>query len=157
MRWTRARNVLKNTVDIEIKTTVNSILWGGVVESSCCFWQCGQKALYVVERSWSKTSLEKKIESLISELVSHYLLSLGTPLSYKSPFSIVSRQYTANIGTVGVGTHTLLDLLHTTPYCWQTSNYKIQPISLQLNAYKGFNSTHFRISLHIFDNVHTSL
>ena len=27
---------------------------------------------------------------------------------------------------------------------------------MQLNAYKGLNWTHFRISLHIFDNVHTS-
>ena len=39
-------------------------------------------------------------------------------------------------------------------YCWQTSNDKN---SLQTNAYKGFNWTHFRISLHIFDKVHTSL
>ena len=45
----------------------------------------------------------------------------------------------------------------TSPYCWQTSNYKNLAISFQLNAYKGFNWTHFRISLHIFDNVHTSL
>ena len=41
-----------------------------------------------------------------------------------------------------------------TPLYWrQTSNDKNL---LQLNAYKGFNWTHFRISLHIFDNVRTS-
>ena len=33
---------------------------------------------------------------------------------------------------------------------------QITRISFQLNAYKGFNWTHFRISLHIFDNIRTS-
>ena len=32
--------------------------------------------------------------------------------------------------------YTVLDLLHTILYCWQTSNDKNL---LQLNAYKGFN------------------
>ncbi len=45
-----------------------------------------------------------------------------------------------------------------TPLYWQqTSNDKNLKILLQLNAYKGFNWTHFRISLHLFDNVRTSL
>ena len=42
-------------------------------------------------------------------------------------------------------------------YWQQTQDDKHFMILLQLNAYKGFNWTHFRISLHIFDKVRTSL
>ena len=43
------------------------------------------------------------------------------------------------IGLTDLPKSTVMGLLHTTLYWWQTSNDKNLAILLQLNAYKGFN------------------